>query len=174
GGVDSRGTREKPLGYVMSPEQRRRLVEIARAHDCAVIEDGTYAFLEPHSGPTIYALAPERTLHVASLSKNLATGLRFGFVVTPDECIAQTKQAVRTSSWGTSSLVSALVTGWLADGTVTRLEKQRRSDAQERQQIAHRALKGLDYHGHPACYYGWLRLPDNARSDHIAHELADE
>ena len=167
-------TVHNPLGYTMSQQQRDRLVEIARRSDCAIIEDGTYAFLEPHCGPTLYALAPERTLHVASLSKNLATGLRFGFVVTPDELISRAKEAVRTSSWGTSSLVSALVTGWLTDGTVTRLEKRRRDDARDRQRIAHDALTGLRYLASPSSYYGWLRLPDNVRSDHIAHQLADE
>lgn len=167
-------TLHNPLGYVMSQEQRTRLTDITRRYDCAVIEDGTYAFLEPQSGPTIYALAPERTLHVASLSKNLATGLRFGFVVTPDGYVSRAKQAVRTSSWGTSSLVSALVTGWLTDGTVTRLEKMRRSDARERQQIAQHTLDSLQYHAHAACYYGWLSLPDRVRSDDIAHQLANE
>jgi DNA-binding transcriptional MocR family regulator len=167
-------TLQNPLGYIMSQQQRAQLVEIARKYDCAVIEDGTYAFLEPHSGPTLYALAPELTLHVASFSKNLATGLRFGFIVTPDDRIARTKEAVRTSSWGTSSLVSALVAGWLTDGTVTRLEKKRRSDARDRQHIAFGALKGLEYHANAASYYGWLRLPDNVRSDDIAHQLANE
>jgi DNA-binding transcriptional MocR family regulator len=167
-------TLHNPLGYVMSQEQRVRLAEIARRHDSVVIEDGTYAFLEPHSGPTIYAIAPDRTLHVASLSKNLATGLRFGFVVAPDQYISRAKQAVRTSSWGTSSLVSALVTGWLADGTVTRIEKRRRSDARERQQIAHGVFEGLNYCAHASSYYGWLTLPESARSDHIAHQLATE
>ena len=72
------------------------------------------------------------------------------------------------------SLVSTLVTGWLTDGTVTRLEKRRRDDARDRQQIAHDALTGLRYLASPSSYYGWLRLPDNVRSDHIAHQLADE
>jgi DNA-binding transcriptional MocR family regulator len=167
-------TLHNPLGYTLSQPQRVRVAEIARRNDCAVIEDGTYAFLEPHCGPTMYTLAPERTLHVASLSKNLATGLRFGFVVAPDDYVSLAKQAVRTSSWGTSSLVSALVTAWLADGTVTRLEKGRRSDARERQQIACRALAGLQYHGPASCYYGWLTLPEYVRSDQIAHDLAKE
>ncbi len=167
-------TLHNPLGYTMSGEQRVRLAEITRRFDCAVIEDGTYAFLEPHSGPPIYTLAPERTVYVASLSKNLATGLRFGFNVTPDQYISRAKEAVRTSSWGTSSLISALVTGWLVDGTVTRLEKKRRSDARERQQIADHALAGLKYHANAASYYGWLQLPENVRSDDIAHRLADE
>ena len=122
----------------------------------------------------MYALAPERTLHVASLSKNLATGLRFGFNVVPDQYISRTKEAVRASSWGTSSLVTALVTSWLSDGTVTRLEKHRRSDARERQQIAHDVLSGMNYHASMSSYYGWLRLPDHVRSDHIAHQLADD
>jgi DNA-binding transcriptional MocR family regulator len=167
-------TLHNPLGYTMSQEERTRLVETARQCDCAVIEDGTYAFLEPQSGATVYALAPERTLHVASLSKNLATGLRFGFNVVPDQYISRAKEAVRTSSWGTSSLVSALVTAWLTDGTVTRLEKVRRSDALERQQIAHEVLTGLNYHARLTSYYGWLHLPDHARGDQIAHQLADE
>ncbi|OBA62277.1 GntR family transcriptional regulator [Mycobacterium sp. 1100029.7] len=167
-------TLHNPLGYVMSREQRDHLAEIARRYECVIIEDGTYAFLEPHSGPTMYTLAPERTVHVASLSKNVATGLRFGFVVTPDEYVLRAKQAVRTSSWGTSSLVSTLVTNWLTDGTVARLEKQRRSDAQERQQMAHRALDGLQYQAHSSCYYGWLTLPEHVRGDYVAHELADE
>ncbi|MCV7103583.1 aminotransferase-like domain-containing protein [Mycobacterium palustre] len=166
-------TLQNPLGYTMSGAQRVRLLGIAHRHDCAVIEDGTYAFLAPDCGPTLYELAPERTLHVASLSKNLATGLRFGFVVAPDALVAHAKQAVRASSWGTSSLVSALVTGWLADGTVTLLEKRRRADARARQRIAQRALAGLDYHGQPSSYYGWLRLPENVRAERIAHELAD-
>ncbi len=94
--------------------------------------------------------------------------------MTPDEYIARAKQAARTSSWGTPSLLSALVTGWLTDSTVTRLEKPRRSDARERQQIAHRTLTGFAYHGHPSCYYGWLSLPEHARSDRVAHELANQ
>ena len=167
-------TLHNPLGYTMSRQQRGQLAEIARRCGCALIEDGTYAFLEPHSGPTMYALAPERTLHVASLSKNLATGLRFGFNVVADQYISRAKDAVRASSWGTSSLVTALVTGWLTDGTVTRLEKHRRSDARERQRIAHDVLSGMNYHASMSSYYGWLRLPDHVRSDHIAHQLADD
>ena len=167
-------TLHNPLGYTMSRQQRGRLAEIARRPHCALIEDGTYAFLDAHSGPTMYALAPERTLHVASLSKNLATGLRFGFNVVPDQYISRTKEAVRASSWGTSKSVTALVTSWLSDGTVTRLEKHRRSDARERQQIAHDVLSGMNYHASMSSYYGWLRLPDHVRSDHIAHQLADD
>ncbi len=167
-------TLHNPLGYVMSRAQRERLVEIARRHSCAIIEDGTYAFLEPRSGPTLYELAPERTMHVASLSKNLSTGLRFGFVVAPDTYIASSKDAIRMSSWGTSSLVTALVTNWLNDGTVTRLEKDRRGDARERQQIAHEVLTGLNYHARSSSYYGWLSLPDGIRSDDISHQLADD
>jgi DNA-binding transcriptional MocR family regulator len=54
-------TLHNPLGYIMSGAQHGRLIGIARQHDCAVIEDGTYAFLDASSAPTIYELAPERT-----------------------------------------------------------------------------------------------------------------
>lgn len=76
-------TVHNPLGWVLTREQRERLAALARAHDCLIVEDGTYAFLEPSPPPPLQALAPERTCYVAGLSKNVAPGLRFGFAVLP-------------------------------------------------------------------------------------------
>src|SRR5690606_19920154 len=74
--VYSMPTLHNPLGWVMSLEQREQLVSIARTHNLHLIEDAAYAFLADDAPPPLAQLAPERTLYVSGLSKNIATGLR--------------------------------------------------------------------------------------------------
>jgi DNA-binding transcriptional MocR family regulator len=119
-------TVHNPLGWVLGSGQRARLAGIAREHDCVIIEDGTYAFLDAAPPTPLQALAPERTCYVASLSKNVATGLRFGFAVVPGPHAAAVTTRMRAAAWGIPALVTALATGWLADGTVAQLEEARR------------------------------------------------
>ncbi|MEV4889270.1 PLP-dependent aminotransferase family protein [Nonomuraea sp. NPDC055795] len=167
-------TVHNPLGWVLDREQRAHLVATARAHDCVIVEDGTYAFLEAAPPPPLQALAPERTCYLAGLSKNVATGLRYGFAVVPDRHIRAVTRSLRAAAWGAPGLITALATAWIADGTVTRLEKLRRQDAAARQDIARAALSGMDVTAHPASYLVWLGLESHQRPDHVAAVLAEE
>jgi DNA-binding transcriptional MocR family regulator len=164
-------TLHNPLGWVIGMEQRARLAGTARAHDCMIIEDGTYAFLDASPPPPLQALAPERTFYVASLSKNVATGLRFGFAVVPAGHAAAVTSSMRAAA-GTPALITALAVGWIADGTATLLEKARREDAAARQDIARAVLAGLDITAHPTSYIVWLGLQPHQRPDHAAAVLA--
>ncbi|MFB9877441.1 PLP-dependent aminotransferase family protein [Planobispora siamensis] len=167
-------TVHNPLGWVLDREQRLRLAATARAHDCVIVEDGTYAFLEAAPPPPLRALAPERTCYVAGLSKNVATGLRFGFAVVPARHVEAVTRSLRAASWGVPGLVVAIATGWMADGTVARLERARRRDAAARQDIARAELAGLDVTAHPVSYSVWLGLEAHQRPDHVAAVLARE
>ncbi|MFF7440164.1 aminotransferase class I/II-fold pyridoxal phosphate-dependent enzyme [Streptomyces sp. NPDC008122] len=167
-------TVHNPLGWVLDRERRERLVAVARSRDCLIVEDGTYAFLEPSPPPPLRTLAPERTCYVAGLSKNVAPGLRFGFAVLPGDLVEGVTRGLRAAAWGAPGLVTALATGWLADGTVTRLERARRADAAARQDIARAALAGMDVTAHPASYTVWLGLEPHQRPDHVAAALAEE
>ncbi|MGW7267821.1 aminotransferase-like domain-containing protein [Streptomyces sp. NPDC054842] len=166
-------TLHNPLGWVLDPERRDRLVAIARVHDCLIVEDGTYAFLESAPPPPLQALAPERTCYVAGLSKNAAAGLRFGFAVLPDRCLEPVTRSLRLAAWGAPGLITALATGWLADGTVARWEEERRRDAAVRQGIARMAFAGLRLTAHPVSYMVWLGLEPHQRPDQVAALLAD-
>lgn len=166
-------TLHNPLGYILGADARERVAMLADRHDFHIIEDATYAFLEPQAPPAMQTFAPERTFYVGSMSKNLASGLRIGYVVTPPARRPALIRSLRATSWGASTIASALTTRWLTDGTAARLEKQRRADARQRQLIARTELAGLDYRAHPASYSGWLVLPEHVRSDIVAHELAD-
>ena len=164
-------TLHNPLGWVMSASRRRQLVAIARRHGLLLIEDAAYAFLDASPPPPLSALAPETTVYVSGLSKSVATGLRVGFVAAPSAWIPKIERAIRATTWNTPAVMTALACGWLDDGTVARLEQEKREDAMHRQAVAAEVLAGLRHVRHPASYFLWLALPEEVRADRVAKAL---
>ncbi len=166
-------TLHNPLGWVLDGEARKGLRDIAYEHELLIIEDASYAYLVDRPPPPLAALASEHTVYVSGISKNVATGLRVGFVVAPAERMPAIERAIRATTWNTPALTTAIVTRWLEDGTVARLEAQKRADALRRQAMAADALKGLEQSTYPTSYFTWVKLPDNARADRIAATLSE-
>ena len=82
---------QNPSGETMTLEERRKLVALAREHDFLIVEDSPYRELR-YSGepvPTIYSLAPERTLFLGSFSKVFAPGFRLGWILGAPELLDQ-------------------------------------------------------------------------------------
>ena len=80
-----------PSGETMTLEERKKIVALARELDVVIVEDSPYRELR-YSGeevPTIYSLAPERTLHLGSFSKIFAPGFRLGWIIGPEELLEQ-------------------------------------------------------------------------------------
>ena len=167
-------TMHNPLGWVMSASRRKRLVAVARRHGLLVIEDAAYAFLAGDPPPPLAALAPETTVYVSGLSKNVATGLRVGFVAAPDAWVPKLERAIRATTWCTPGVTTAIACTWLEDGTVGRLEAEKRQDAAARQAIVGEVLDGLRCVRHPSSYFAWLPLPEETRADLVAAALMRE
>lgn len=167
-------TLHNPLGWVSPLSWRRRLAAIVRRHGLIAIEDGAYAFLDSDAPAPLAQIAPESTVYVSGLSKSVATGMRFGFVVVPPAWVQRFERAIRATTWSTPGIVTALACGWLEDGTVERLEAEKRRDAAARQTVAREALAGLTIIGHRASYFVWLCLPPEVRADRMAAALFDE
>ena len=74
---------QNPSGETMGLDSRRRMVDLARRFDFLIVEDSPYRELryEGESVPTIYGLAPERTIHLGSFSKIFAPGFRLGWII---------------------------------------------------------------------------------------------
>ncbi|MFB8277580.1 aminotransferase-like domain-containing protein [Nocardia colli] len=167
-------TMHNPLGSVTTADHRARFVDIARRYDLLIIEDAAYAFLVEQAPPPLASLAPERTVYVSGLSKNVATGLRFGFVAAPTASVPAIERAIRATTWNTPAVMTAIACRWIEDGTVARMEEQKRDDAKARQVIARDVLTGLSYIGHPSSYFLWLPLAEEVRADQIAAALMRE
>lgn len=167
-------TLHNPMGWVLDLAWRQRLVAIARAHSLLLIEDAAYAFLAQDPPVPLAALAPEITVYISGFSKNLATGLRVGYVVAPLTWVERIERAIRATTWNTPGVMTAMACAWIEDGTVQRLEQEKREDARARQALAREALAGLAWVGHANSYFLWLPLPEEVRADQVALALLQE
>jgi 2-aminoadipate transaminase len=81
---------QNPAGVTMSPERRRRLLELAREYDIPVVEDDPYGRLRFEGGhmKPLRALDDE-VIYLGTFSKIFAPGLRLGWVTAPGPILAK-------------------------------------------------------------------------------------
>jgi DNA-binding transcriptional MocR family regulator len=159
---------QNPSVVTMSLARRAALVDIARRHHIAIIEDDVYGPLLRKRLPTIASLCPELTFHIASTSKILAPGLRIGYLLTPPHGAALAAEAVRTTAWMPAPLSTLIVTRWIEDGTAQTILEAQREELQARQALARELLPQDLLKSDPACMFVWLRVPEPWRSDDFA------
>jgi GntR family transcriptional regulator/MocR family aminotransferase len=78
-----------PMGVVLSPGRRARLVEWARSRDALVLEDDYDAEFRYDRDPVgcLQGLAPELVVLAGTVSKTLAPALRLGWLLLPPELV---------------------------------------------------------------------------------------
>jgi DNA-binding transcriptional MocR family regulator len=155
---------QNPTSAVMSERRRRQIAAIAEKHRLIVVEDDTYGFLSPERTP-LAPLIPQRTVFVTSLSKSLFPGLRLGCVVAPAAFLDKIAGAVWTTMISTSPIGADLLSGWIEDGTASRIAEWKRHEGAARQIMAKRLLAGARYQTHPLSHHIWLSLPSRWSSD---------
>lgn len=81
---------QNPAGVTMTPERRRRLLELAREYDIPVVEDDPYGRLRFEGGhcKPLRALDDE-VIYLGTFSKIFAPGLRLGWVTAPRPIMAK-------------------------------------------------------------------------------------
>ena len=74
---------QNPAGATCSGAKRRHIVELAGRHGFLIVEDAPYRLLRYRGDeePTLYQLAPDRTVHMSSFTKLIAPGVRTGFMI---------------------------------------------------------------------------------------------
>jgi DNA-binding transcriptional MocR family regulator len=82
---------QNPSGSTCSAEKRRRIAELADRHNLLLVEDAPYRLLRYRGKeePTLFSLAPHRTLHMSSFTKLIAPGVRTGFMIGEAGIIAR-------------------------------------------------------------------------------------
>jgi 2-aminoadipate transaminase len=101
-------TFQNPSGRTLVLERRRRLVDLARERDLAVLEDDPYGLVrfEGDALPTLFELdGGERVVYSSSFSKTVAPGVRVGYLVLPPE-LARAVEAIATSTYVTPVLMA--------------------------------------------------------------------
>ncbi len=123
-----------PAGVTLSPERRRRLLELSREYDIPVIEDDPYGRLRYEGGHILplRALDPD-VIYLGTFSKIFAPGLRLGWLAAPRPILAKVLLAKQGADLCGSSFTQAVAerymtgTAWrrvLADLTRTYHERR--------------------------------------------------
>src|SRR5437764_10838 len=100
-------TFQNPSGRTLTTERRRRIVDLARAHDLLVLEDDPYGLVrfEGDPEPSLLELeGGEHVVYTSSFSKTVAPGIRVGYFLVPPDLRAEL-EATSTSTYITPGLV---------------------------------------------------------------------
>lgn len=169
--IDAQGRQHRPTAIILSPdlqnptlataslERRSSIIEIARRHDLAIIEDAVYAPVAATGLPSLLSLAPERTLLVTSISKFIAPGLRFGCVVAPAARMPQLVAAQAHLAVGVSPLIAETFARLEAAGVLEEALNQQRAALVARRATALAALDGLTVTSRENALHVLLELP---------------
>jgi DNA-binding transcriptional MocR family regulator len=183
--LEAEAHQHRPAAVIVSPdvhnptlatasgERRRALVEAARRHDLAIIEDAVYAPVAATGLPTLRSLAPERTLLVSSISKFLAPGLRLGCIVAPPARLPQLVAAQAHLTVGVSPLIAETFTRLEAAGVLEEAADQQRAALVGRRAVALRALDGLAVTSRENALHVLLELPAGLDAATTVRHLAE-
>ncbi|HEX7874845.1 MAG TPA: PLP-dependent aminotransferase family protein [Sphingobium sp.] len=154
-------TNDNPTTATLDEGRRRALAEVAHRHGLWIVEDDAYGLLPACPLLPVAAFAPDRTWHIASVSKIISPVLRVAHVRVPDGVEGGAlAAAIHATAVMSPPINAALVTSWLRDGNFARLVEAVRGEGVARQRIAARHLAGMDYAAHPEGYHIWLRIAE--------------
>jgi 2-aminoadipate transaminase len=171
-------TYQNPTGAMMPRERRLELIELARRHDCMVVEDNCYAdvHFEGDKPPALYALDDDpRHIYLCSLSKIFAPGVRLGyFTAAPamlERILAQRHDA------GPNTLAAAITHEYLQGRLWQHVEMISAALKVKRDAM----LAGLETHLGNLCSFShpvgglfiWVRLPDDVDPGRLQEVAAE-
>jgi DNA-binding transcriptional MocR family regulator len=165
-------TIQNPTTHTMSRQRREEIVAIARKHDVTIIEDDIFRLLDDRvQAPTFYALAPERTLHLTSLSKTLAPGLRLGFVATPRGQDKLLRNHLRSMSPRSVGVMGEMARHWISSGKADDILGRIRAELARRRAAFMEVFKSQNFNCEPGAPFAWLELPPEWNGNRFAAAL---
>jgi DNA-binding transcriptional MocR family regulator len=151
-------TTRNPVATTMGLARRREIADVVASSDGWLIEDDPYSRLFDTPQPALAALTPERTFHIATVSKTLSPGLRTAFLVAPPgPMAARVADALHATALMGSPLTTAVAVRWIRDGAAERILAGVRLEARARREIAAEILPAA--RGDAESLHVWLDLP---------------
>jgi GntR family transcriptional regulator / MocR family aminotransferase len=135
-----------PTTAVLSPRRRLALLELARVHRLAIVEDDYDHEFHYDGRPVLPLASADRSgqvIYVGSLAKILAPGLRIGFVVAPPPFLARLAAERSLADNHGIRLVEAAIAELLEDGEVQRHARRARRIYRQRRDLLVAALQRL-------------------------------
>jgi len=159
-------TFQNPLGWTMTLERRRRVLEITKKFGVPIFEDDCYVDLrfEGEDVASFHALDDSgRVLYVGSFSKIVAPGMRMGYLVAPEE-VMQRAMSFKSPS-GVNQFSAMAIEEYLKRDMYQHIDEQNQSLRVKRDAML--ASLGENF-GDAATWskpegglYVWLEMPED-------------
>jgi DNA-binding transcriptional MocR family regulator len=109
---------QNPAGATCSLAKRQRLVALAERYGFLLVEDAPYRLLRYRGKqePTLYELAPERTLHMSSFTKLIAPGVRTGFMIGEPTLMAKVAKVAEDTYISPGYVAQGITSEWCRRG----------------------------------------------------------
>ncbi|WP_309129823.1 PLP-dependent aminotransferase family protein [Microbacterium sp.] len=132
-----------PTGVVLSPARRRALIAWAEGVDGFVIEDDYDSEYRYDRAPVraMQSTAPDRIIHISSLSKVLAPALRMGWMIVPERLHEECVRTRWATDLGSPSLPQLALADMIESGALERQLRSLRLRHRERRDAAVAAIR---------------------------------
>jgi DNA-binding transcriptional MocR family regulator len=109
---------QNPAGATCSGPKRKAITELAEKHGFLILEDAPYRPLRyrGREEPTLYKMAPQRTLHMSSFSKLIGPGPRLGFMLGEAETLAKIAKVAEDTYISPNYLAHGIAYEWCRRG----------------------------------------------------------
>ncbi|MGN6511618.1 MAG: aminotransferase class I/II-fold pyridoxal phosphate-dependent enzyme [Chitinophaga sp.] len=154
-------TVHNPTCAVMSETRRKAIVDVVRSFEGVyILEDDAYRFLHSSPPPSFLALAPERTIHLYSLSKAFNPMLKAGYAIHPRNVLPGLGDIVRMQSSGASLLFVRFGQHLIESGELLQIMEEKRSVAMRCAEQFKEIFNGVAYRTFPGSFHYWLPCKD--------------
>ncbi|MCK6261666.1 PLP-dependent aminotransferase family protein [Vibrio sp. ZSDE26] len=165
---------QNPLGFTLSDEKKKRLIELLSAHSVYLVEDDVYNELYYGNTKPLPAKAFDTkgmTLHCSSFSKSLVAGFRIGWVAAGKNALKIQKLQLM-STLSTSAPVQLTLANYLSTRHYENHLKQLRRKLEQRkfqtwQLLRSTMPKEVDVHYSTGGYFIWVALPTHINATEL-------
>ncbi len=162
-----------PTGATISPQKAHRLLFLAAARDLTIVEDDTFADLEPEPSPRLAVLdGLHHVLRIGGFSKTLSASVRCGYIAGRADWIeGLVDLQVATCFGGASPVATELLAGVLAGGGYRKhLTDIHQRLAAARKRVADKLapLGIVPWVAPRGGFYLWCRFPEGVDTGDIA------
>ena len=172
-------TLHNPTGITTSVAHRRKLLSLAEAYDCLIVEDNAY---EPLSfgvtPPPIKAFdGRDRVIYVGTFSKTLMPGLRVGYMAVTGQKNTTITERKLLHDFHISTASQAIVKEYLSSGHYRRRLSQIRSVHRDRRDYMLNLLlahfpKNTSWTVPDGGTFLWIQLPDSVNLSELSAAAA--
>ncbi|MGV3464760.1 MAG: PLP-dependent aminotransferase family protein, partial [Heyndrickxia sp.] len=148
-----------PTTSCMTVDNRKAIATIAKKYNQFIIEDATYHLHKEKTLPAIASFAPEQVIHIASLSKSIAPGLRLAYAAVPSQLKELISKGLYNLNISVSPLLAELAARTIVSNEFEDVMKGHREQAILRNQVVNQYLGDYTCLGEETGIFRWLLLP---------------